>query len=264
LRGPDRAELALCMLFMLPFLTFFALDTWHGGAGNNMRYFLHFVPVLAILSAVALREIAEVPGRRPGVAAAGQVALLVVVFAYVAWRGFSFGFAFENTLPIAIFLAISVLAAAFLVAPAHLRATAASALYGLAMLGLVTAFLSAWLFDLQVSQRERRLNSDMQVLADRLPADALVVTFITSYAGYRLNQPPAMTAKAEYATREFDVGLVAHAFAVGRPVYAQSLRLAEAMVETGAASAAEPSFGIDESKEFYRMAPPAGLPAAGQ
>jgi len=113
-----------------------------------------------------------------------------------------------------------------------------------------------WFFDIQVNQNERRINTEMVALAGRLPADALVMTFITSYAGYRLNQPPAMTAKADYATREFDAGLVAYAFANGRPVYAQSRRLAEAMIAKGAAGAATPVFGIDESKEFFRMAPP--------
>ena len=96
----------------------------------------------------------------------------------------------------------------------------------------------------------------VSAMESRFPADALVMHFITSYAGYRLNQPPAMAAKADYATREFDAGLVAYAFASGRPVYAQSRRLAEAMIEKGAAGAATPVFGIDESKEFFRMAPP--------
>ena len=68
IRGPDRAPLALCGLFMLCFVAFFSLNTWHGGAGNNMRYFLNIVPVVAILSALALREISSVAGRRPAIA----------------------------------------------------------------------------------------------------------------------------------------------------------------------------------------------------
>ena len=256
IRGPDRAPLALCVLFMLSFVAFFSVNTWHGGASNNMRYFLNIVPVMAILSALALREISNVAGRRPAIAVITEVALLSVVFAYVSWRGFSLGFAVENTLPTAIEMGIAVLSVAFLFSRQGFRAVAASALHGLVIVGLVTAFISVWFFDIQVNQNERRINTEMVALASRLPADALVMTFITSYAGYRLNQPPAMTAKADYATREFDVGLVAHAFANGRPVYAQSRRLAETMIAKGAAGAATPVFGIDESKELFRMAPP--------
>ncbi|MHA1528175.1 MAG: glycosyltransferase family 39 protein [Alphaproteobacteria bacterium] len=256
IRGPDRAPLAFCVLFMLAFIAFFSVNTWHGGASNNMRYFLNIVPIMAMLSALALREISNAAGRWPAVAVVAEVALLAAVFAYVSWRGFSLGFAIENTLPIALVMAIALLSVVFLVSRRGVRAVAASALRGLAAVGLVTAFISVWFIDIQVAQNERRINTEMAGLANRLPADALVMTFITSYAGYRLNQPPAMTAKADYATRAFDAGLVAHAFANGRPVYAQSRRLAEAMVETGAAGAATPMFGIEESKEFFRMAPP--------
>jgi hypothetical protein len=263
IRGPDRAALALCAVFILFFIAPFAISTWHGGSGNNMRYFLNFVPVLSILSAVALRDIANVPGLRPAFAAIAEIALLSVVFAYVAWRGFSLGFAFENTLPTAIELGIAILAVVFLISRSGVRAAAASALRGLVVLGLITAFVSAWLFDLQINQNERRLSVTMAELASDLPEDALVVTFITSDAGFRLNRPPAITAKADYAARNFDAGLVARAFADGRPVYAQSRRLADAMIEKSAAGGAEPAFGIDDSKEFYRMAPPSGAGAGG-
>lgn len=256
IRRPGRAPLALCLLFALAFIAFFSLNTWHGGASNNMRYFLNIVPVMAMLSALALREILSVMGRRPAIAAIAEVALLAAVFAYVRWRGHTFGFAVENTLPTATVIAIAVLSAAFLVSRRGARAVAASALHGLVVVGLVTAFISVWFFDIQVSRNERRINAEMVTLADRLPADALVVTFIASYAGYRLNRPPAMTAMADHASRAFDADLVAHAFARRRPVYAQSRRLAEAMIAAGAASAAAPVFGIDESREFFRMAPP--------
>ena len=256
IRGPDRAALALCTVFILLIVAPFALSTWHGGSGNNMRYFLSFIPVLSILCAVALRDIANVPGLRPAFAAIAEIVLLSAVLAYVTWRGFSLGFAFENTLPTAIEAAIAILAVVFLVSRSGLRAAVASALRGLVMLGLVTAFISAWVFDLQVGRNERRISVQMAELASSLPADALVVTFITSQAGFRLNQPPAITAKADYAARNFDAALVAHAFADGRPVYAQSRRLADAMIAQRAAGAAEPAFGIDQDKEFYRMAPP--------
>lgn len=258
IRGPDRAALALCAVFILFFIAPFAISTWHGGSGNNMRYFLNFVPVLSILSAVALRDIANVPGLRTAFAAIAEIVLLSVVLAYVAWRGFALGFAFENTLPTAIEAGIAILAVVFLVSRSGVRAAAASALRGLVVLGLVTAFVSAWLFDLQINQNERRISAQLAELAGGLPADALVVTFISSRAGFRLNQPPAITAKADYTTRDFDAGLVARAFADDRPVYAQSRRLADAMIGNGAAGGAEPAFGIEDSKEFYRMAPPGG------
>jgi 4-amino-4-deoxy-L-arabinose transferase-like glycosyltransferase len=263
-RGPDRAPLALCVLFMLSFVAFFSLNTWHGGLSNNMRYFLNIVPAMAILSALALREISSVVERRPAIAVITAIVLLSAVFAYVSWRGFSLRFAVKNTLPTAIEMGIAILSVAFLLSRYSFRAVAASALYGLVVIGLVTAFISGWFLDLQFTQKLQRNNAEMADLSSRLPADALVMTFWTVYAGFRFNQPPAITAKAEYATREFDAALVAHAFANGRPVYALSRRLAEAMIEKGAVGAAKPVFGIEEDREFFRMAPPGDRGDEGQ
>ncbi len=61
-RGPDRAAAVFCPLFAGLGIVPFAFGNWHGRMANNMRYFLNLVPVLVILSAVALREIAALAG----------------------------------------------------------------------------------------------------------------------------------------------------------------------------------------------------------
>lgn len=262
-RGPDRAALALCLLFAFPFIAFFSYAMWHGGS-NNMRYFLNFVPVMAILSAVALREIADVPGRSRTIALTAAVFLLAAVTVYVRRQDYSIAVSVERMLPTAIVFTIAGGSLVFILSRSRVRAMAASVLKGLVVLGLVTAFFSAWLFDVWTGRKERLLNVELNQLADTLPPDALVATLITSHAGFRVNRPPAITAKADHVTGDFDTGLIRHAFEAGRPVYAQGTWLSEEMIELGVASAAEPTFGIEEHYEFYRMTPPAeAVPPGG-
>lgn len=261
-RGPDRAALSLCLLFALPFVAFFSFAMWHGGS-NNMRYFLNFVPVMAILSAVALREITQVPGRSRVVALTAAAMLLAGVVLYAVRKNYSIALTVERMLPTAIVFAVAAGSIVMMLSRARLRAVAASALKGLFVLGLVTAFFSAWVFDVWVGRKERQLNVELNQLADTLPADALVMTLITSHAGFRVNRAPAITAKADHVTGEFDIGLIRHAFHAGRPVYAQGKWVSEAMIEVGVASTAKPTFGIEDRHEFYRMAPPTETPAAG-
>lgn len=263
IRGPDRAALGLCVLFALPFILFFSATTWHGAGFNNMRYFLHIVPPLAILSAVALRELVRTPDRRRAIALAAQFLFIGAVAAYAAWRGLSFGVFFQRVLPTVLTFAIAAAALLFLISRGRARGAAASSLEGLVLVGLVTAFISAWLFDVGVGQKERRISAETIELANRLPEDAVVMTRVTSRAGFRLNRPPAITANVDAGEGPFDAALLARVRADGRPVYAQGRELADAMVAAGAANEARAEFGVDERWEFYRLAPPADTGAVG-
>ena len=262
-RGPDRAALGLCVLLMLPFILFFSARTWHGAGFNNMRYFLHVVPPLAILSAVALRELARTPDRHRTIALGAQILLVGAVAAYAAWRGLSFGVFFQRVLPTVLTLAIAAVAVLFLLSRGRARAVATSSLEGLVVVGLFTAFVSAWVFDVAVGQKERRISAETIALANRLPEDALVMTRVTSHAGFRLNRPPAITANVDAGEGGFDAELLRRARADGRPVYAQGRELAERLVAAGAAGEAQPEFGVDERWEFYRLAPPADTGGGG-
>lgn len=51
---PRRLALALCSIVPLTLLFYFSRNTWHGGMGTNLRYFLPVLPFLSILGAWSL------------------------------------------------------------------------------------------------------------------------------------------------------------------------------------------------------------------
>lgn len=61
-RGKHVAATALCLLTIAAPIAFYSINQWHGGGSYNMRYFIPALPFIAILSAVALREMAKTAG----------------------------------------------------------------------------------------------------------------------------------------------------------------------------------------------------------
>ncbi len=261
-RGPDRAAVVFCALFVGLGIVPFAFSSWHGGMANNMRYFLNLVPVLVILSAAALREIAALAEGRAALAMAAVLAIGGGAIVYGVEQGYPLNFVFQHTLPNAVILGVTGLSVLIFVTQGTMRGGIATTLRGLVALGLLIAFFSAWVFDLQVSQQRRAITAGMVELSRDLPGNALVVTFTPEAAGFRLNRPPALTAQANFMTRKIDAGqtaLVARAFAEGRPVFAHGRFLAEQMLAKGAAGALAPRYGIAEDLDLYEMTPPDGV-----
>ncbi len=134
-----------------------------------------------------------------------------------------------------------------------LRGTLASALRGLLVYGLMIAFVSGWMLDVQIARHLRAANAELAELSADLPRDALVVTFAPEAAGFRVNRPPALTAQADFRSGKIDPALgalVMKAFAEGRPVFAQGARLAGQMVERGLAADGAPRYGIGGPREL--------------
>lgn len=259
-RGSDRAAIAFCALFVVLSIVPFAFGSWHGGRATNMRYFLNFLPVLAILSAVALREIA---GMAAGHRLAAPVAVLAVGgagIAYAAARGYPFDFAFQHTLPNSVAVATAVAAVLAVATRGAVRGTLAAGLRGLVAFGLMIAFLSAWVFDLQVTRQVRARNAEIAALTADLPRDALVVTFAPAAAGFHVNRPPALMAETELSERAVYPALarlVRQAFAEGRPVFVQGRPIAGMMVDKGLARGFEARYGIAGRFDLHEMTPPA-------
>jgi hypothetical protein len=221
-RGPDRAAVTFCVLFIGLGILPFAFGNWHGGASTNMRYFLNFVPVLAILTSVALREISALDQGRSAYAIIAVLAISTGSLAYGAWRGYPLYFTFQQTLSNTVVFGITIL---------YLR----------------------------ITQTKRALTAEMSELSHDLPDNALVVTYSPEFAGFRLNRPPALTAVNNIFSPEIDAALsalVEHAFAEGRPVFAQSRALAEQMAAKGLTEVLTPRYGLDEDREFYELAAP--------
>jgi hypothetical protein len=260
-RGPDRAATAFCALFVLLGILPFAFGSWHGGMGNNMRYFLNVMPVLAILSAVALRQVAMLSGERGIVSVAAALCVGSAALIYAGVQGYSWEFALSNTLPNAVAGTAATLAITVLLADGALRRSIATMLRGVAALGLMTAFILGWVIDVQFKNLVRARNAELATLAAELPGNALVTAFTAETAGLRVNRPPALTAQANPDTLDVDpplAALITRAFSEGRPVFAQGRLLADQLVAKGIAGGSVPRFGIDEQFEFYEMAPPAG------
>lgn len=155
-------------------------------------------------------------------------------------------------------LAVAGLSVLVLVTRGRVRSDLATTLRGLVVFGLMTAFFSAWYFDLQVSQKQRAITAMMVDLSRDLPENALVATYSAETAGFRLNRPPALTAQADFFSMEVDAGLAAlveRALSDGRPVFAQGRTLAEQMVAKGVSDAATPRYGIVPNLEFYQLTP---------
>lgn len=260
-RGPSRAGLALCLLVVALTIAPFAYGAWHGGASKNMRYFLNLLPALAILSAAALERTARLAQAHPSPAVARWALTGVVAAAlgYGVLRGYDIGYVLEATLANMIVLALALLALVALITRDARRGAAASAMRGVAALGLAVAFHSAWVADLRVTQTQRASNLAVWSAADPLPRDALVVSYTVEFVPFRLNRPPALTAEADVWSLTVSDGLLAligRAFAEGRPVLAQSRYLAEQLVDLGAASGFAPRFGLSSLHEFHAMQPP--------
>lgn len=259
LRGPNRAGLVLCLLFMLPFIAFFSLNTWHGGGSSNMRYFLNFMPVLAILSAMALHEISACADDRSWPALVGLLGVGGGAIVYAHWKGYPPAFLVQHTLPMAVVIGLAGLSILLAVTHGGLRATVARTMLGLFMLGLATAASVGWGLDLAASQQTRARNAEIAEHTRDLPANALLVTEALEASGFRMNRPPALTAHADFRHPELSpdlTGLVERAFAEGRPVFVQGRHVAERFVAAGAATGLSPRYGIAERFELYRLTPP--------
>lgn len=258
-RGPNRGAIALCLLFMLPFLGFFAINIWHGGMGSNMRYFLTILPVLSILSALAQREIAALPRGGTHLAVAVVTLLCIGAISYAHSKGYSFEFLSQHTLPNAVAGGIAATSLLVLLVNEPVRAVCATTCRALVTLGLALAFASAWYFDLQASRERRGTNLEMARLTADLPKDALVASFSIEQVAFRLNRPPALTAQADFSTWEIDSALktlVRRAFLEERPVFAQGRHLAQEMVHAGIATIRVQRYGISDQYDLYEMAPP--------
>lgn len=260
-RGPDRAAIGFCALFVVLSIVPFAFGSWHGGRATNMRYFLNFLPVLAILAAAALREIAAMADGHRLAAPAAVVGIGGAAVLYAAARGYPFDVAFQLTLPNAVAAATAAAAVLVLATRGAPRHTLAAALRGLVAFGLMIAFVSAWVFDVQVTRQVRARNAEIARLTGDLPRDALVVTYAPAAAGFRLNRPPALTAETELSDRAIYPALealVRRAVAEERPVFVQGRPIAEMMVEKGLADGFAARYGIGERFDLHEMAPPPG------
>ncbi len=258
-RGERRAPLALGFMVVAAVVVPFAMSAWHGGMSSNMRYFLHAVPMIAILGAVALIELKD---RAAAGSAAALAALVAVIAAGAAWpllgQGRSMSSVVQIDFPGALMAGIALTALAAAVLSGTARAVAARMAASLTGVGLLTGFVITHAIDIQASQQARQLNIVGAEAAAGLPEDALLVTPVPSSLGLRVNRPPALTAQAGILEGGIDAdlaGLVRAAHAEGRAVVAHGGLLAQALLDAGLAHDATPLVEVPRSMLFL-MEPP--------
>jgi hypothetical protein len=144
---------ALLFLVIGAFLTLYGYQRWHGGLGFNMRYFLPFLPLAAILAADGWRNLAsEIPAnwRRAAV-----IAGLLTVFIWIPLISSDFTLAVEPVLlntPLAIAAALGLVLVLRVIpmgrAMGRIRPVAGGVGLTLSAAALAWAFSTSFTYDL--------------------------------------------------------------------------------------------------------------------
>ncbi|MEO1532412.1 MAG: hypothetical protein AAFU72_09600 [Pseudomonadota bacterium] len=266
-RGPDQRALVFCLLVAAFCIGPYALKTWHGGAANQMRYFLTIMPVLALLAAAAWRQIAplRLEGDRTGTLVFLAIAIVAVFIPFLL--DVRPGFITQNQLPWALVIAL-ILLGSIVILPAALpqrlgikqwdvfRAKAGQALRTTFIVSVAAAAVSAWMLDIGISQNERRLNMAVAAEVGKLHSDAVIVTFVPHRLGPRLNEPGKITIQGDGndLTLSDDArAMIRIAAAEGRPVIAHGIWAVEELERQGLLADAEQFTTLGPWDELYRI-----------
>lgn len=251
--GKDRAAVALLVLVALAILAPFAMIGWWGGKANHMRYLLHLTPALAILAALTLRRIGELPQGREGVLWAAAYAVPLVGLVYGLARRHDLIYVLQNSVPNAVTLTIALALLAWWLTG---RAAAAAALRGATWAGVVLAGLSAWGLDLVIHQGDRNRAQVLTEAVRALPDDIVLQVIYPNWAFERIGVAGTLLIDSPGEGRYYDADLLRRLLAEQRPVYVQHRYIAELMVEDGVAGRAELVVDTDPWFQLFRVYPP--------
>ena len=256
-RGRDRAAIALCVLVALSILLPFAYAGWVGGVANHMRYLLHLVPMLLLLSALALREIGEVPRLVLGVGIGVWVGVLGLAASTAAGSYILYGL--QNAMAGAVAGWIALLSVTALLVRGGLKTASLTALRGAVWVGVVIAGLSAWGADFLVHRGPQVKQFPMTLKLRELPQEALVITTNPKWAFERTGDPRTLIA-SYWTDLPYDPELLEQAYAAGLPVFVQHGGLAETIVSEGHAASAELILDGEPRYQIHRLQPPLDWP----
>jgi len=195
-----RRAIGILAVMCLIWITPFALRSWHGGLGGNMRYFLPILPVLCILGALLVRSLA--PGRAFLYAAIAGCLLSTV---WVAVHPSAHAGA-SQILSLYVLTASAWAAVAALVVPGMLRVGAVAFGVGL---GVAVANLMTDVTDAQKRRADIALVPDFET---RVAGPALVFDHLLMSAFSNPDQVMAMSPaisgpRPEMVLRALDKGM---------------------------------------------------------
>jgi hypothetical protein len=160
---------ALLFLVIGAFIAFYGYQRWHGGMGLNMRYFLPFLPLAAILAADGWRNLSDdIPaGWRRGAVTLG----LSTVFIWIPLVISDATLALEPVLlnpPLVIAAALAVVLMLRSVPVGRIRPAISVAGLGLSAVALAWAFSVSFTYDLFRSSASRLVNYEIGTELRRL------------------------------------------------------------------------------------------------
>jgi 4-amino-4-deoxy-L-arabinose transferase-like glycosyltransferase len=250
--------LVLCVaLFTLPFL----VTGWHGGQGNNLRYFLPVLPFLAILGALALRALAAAGPAEPravrlwaaGALVAAAGALFLARAAGAELRPFA-----QYQLPHGLFLALALATGgAVLAAPGGAAWRAAAR--GLAAVAFAVAFVFGWVNDPLMTQDSRARLETRERFHERVVGRAMVVSVFPSL--YALRRDDALNARITFdddGEPEIDTRLLRRVMEAGIPVLVESRRHARAVADSDPGLTTRPWRRDESGWSLHRLRPDTG------
>lgn len=251
-----RSAYALCCLFPAVWFIPFAYLYWYGGMASNMRYFTPTLPFLAILAASALDEIhAYAPTRRSWVVAGGVLVFLAACIAFGLSRASleSIIFSAHLLFPNVLFFGATATALLWVALP-HLRIPMSGAALVVFATGLAWASYTSLVFDPLLAQTRR---NNVLVASDtfsRIEKNAHVIASQPEMFLFQLLRRQATLAMYTGMDEPVDYALIEDALAQGRPVYAHTSVVADAITAhaNGARYIVTPR--SDDPKGLYAVA----------
>lgn len=251
-RAEDRCAHLFCLAMLgIWSLPFFMLE-WHGGLGNNMRYLLPLLPILAILAGHGIRDLwAQAGGHVPLVPIFGAAGAALVLLWSTSFPGAQFG-AFQ-IMPTYALIAMAALAlvAVPAISGARLRAQVAGA--GLAAcLGIASAHGLVRDPELSAILRADSPAAKAEIAEVLGDTNEVLVYGAVRYFGFLLERPGAAVAFPA-SHREIDLEMIHTALDAGYDVYFTRGFEEEVIARDRSIRRVGPTHAADRPWAFHRV-----------
>lgn len=211
-----RAHLII-LIFALFWSVPFASLAWHGGFSSSMRYFMPLVPLLAVLGAALVVDLASRSPMPVALPVIGAVIGLVLSVAVFLWGGVSTGFT-QQALNLLVFCLIAAAVTA-----ASLRSLIGAVARPVALttvgFGIGVSFFGSVIVDVSFSQLTRERSTTAAEAARSVAGPVLFYGSPKVFA-FAASRPDVLVGVSDRLTQEIDVRLFKNALDEGYRVFA--------------------------------------------